>query len=458
MNNSNPNEIGEYISALSNSAVLKNESFGYLIWGVQNKTHEIVGTSFSPKAEKVGNEELENWLLRLLSPKIAINFYEFEVDGKRISLIRVGRAFSHPVRFKRQSFVRVGSYKKKLIEFPQMERALWRAFERESFEDTIAEDQVGGDQVLELLDYASYFELLERSSPSNPTGILKALQNDNLIQPEPSGHWRITGLGAILFARRLEDFRTLRRKAVRMIFYEGHNKLKTDHEHVETKGFAAGFTDTIDYITSRLPSNEVIERALRRNVPMYPILAVRELVANALIHQDFAVSGAGPMIEVFADRMEISNPGVPLIPAERFLDASPRSRNEALASLMRRMGICEERGSGIDKVVAETEIYQLPAPIFEMMEGSTRAILFAPRPVSEMTREDRIRACYFHACLQYVKREDMTNSTLRARFGIEARNSATVSRYIREAVDAEMIQPYDENAGPKYMKYVPFWA
>ena len=134
------------------------------------------------------------------------------------------------------------------------------------------------------------------------------------------------------------------------------------------------------HINSQLPSNEVIEQALRRTVPMYPELAVLELVANALIHQDFSIGGTGPMVEIFEDRMEVTNPGSPLVDTDRFLDSPPKSRNKTLAALMRRMGICEERGSGVDKVVSQTEFYQLPAPIFEVSGDNTRAILLPPPP------------------------------------------------------------------------------
>ena len=191
---------------------------------------------------------------------------------------------------------------------------------------------------------------------------------------------------------------------------------------------------------------------------VYPELAIRELVANALIHQDLGVGGAGPMVELFDDRMEITNPGMPLVETDRFLDTPPKSRNEALASLLRRIGICEERGSGIDKVVFQTEFYQLPAPIFEAGGDSTRVILFAPRPLSEMQKADRIRACYLHSCLKRVGREYLTNSSVRTRFGIERKNAAQASRIIREAVEARQIVPHDSHAGRKLMKYVPWWA
>ena len=86
---------------------------------------------------------------------------------------------------------------------------------------------------------------------------------------------------------------------------------------------------------------------MRKEVSMYPELSVRELVANAIIHQDLTLRGTGPMIEIFADRMEITNPGIPLVNTERFLDSPPRSRNESLAPFMRRVGICEERDGNI---------------------------------------------------------------------------------------------------------------
>lgn len=191
---------------------------------------------------------------------------------------------------------------------------------------------------------------------------------------------------------------------------------------------------------------------------MYPEPAIRELIPNALIHQDFSITGSGPMIEIFSDRLEITNPGEPLVKTERFLDSPPQSRNESLASFMRRLGVCEERGSGVDKVVSETERHQLPAPLFESPDGFTRAVLFTHRPLRQMNRADRTRACYLHACLRYVERDPMTNSSLRARLGISEPNKAMASRIIGDAFKDGLIKPEDPRQGKKYAKYVPFWA
>jgi len=132
--------------------------------------------------------------------------------------------------------------------------------------------------------------------------------------------------------------------------------------------------------------------------------------------------------------------------------------NEALASLTRRFRICKERGSGIDKVVFQVELFQLPAPLFESPEGFTRAVLFAHKPLSAMDKADRVRACYLHACLRYVTRQPMTNASLRRRLGIVAKNIATASRLPGEAVDSGLIVIADPEAGTRIRSYLPFWA
>lgn len=457
-NQADPDEVGEYISALSNSAALAGKSSAFIVWGIDDSTHDIVGTSFRPNTAKVGNECLENWLLHLLSPRIQFQFYELSMDDFTVVLLEIDQAFRHPVRFKNQEFVRVGSYKKPLKEHPEKERALWRVFDHTPFEEGIALENISSDDVLHLLDYPSYFELLGLTLPETKNMILDTFEADRMIIRCDTGKWNIRNIGAILFARKLDEFHRLQRKAVRVIIYRGRGRIETIREQEGTKGYANGFEGLIGFINNLLPSNEIIEQALRRNVPMYPELAVRELVANALIHQDLFVKGAGPMIEIFDDRMEVTNPGKPLVDTARFLDSPPQSRNDRLASFMRRAGICEERGSGVDKVVFQTEFYQLPAPDFMVAGENTKAILFAHRPMSKMDKDDRIRACYLHACLKYVTREDMTNSTLRERFGIAKKNAAVASKIIKDAVEKGLIRPYDENVGSRALRYVPFWV
>jgi len=124
VNDAEPQAIGEQISALANASALVGKAFAYLVWGVRDGDHAVVGTSFDPHAARVGNEELESWLLRLLESKIDFRFFAVSVDGRPVVLLEIARAARHPVRFSGQDFIRVGTYKKKLKDFPEKERAL----------------------------------------------------------------------------------------------------------------------------------------------------------------------------------------------------------------------------------------------------------------------------------------------------------------------------------------------
>jgi ATP-dependent DNA helicase RecG len=378
VNKAIPERIGEYISALANGAALEGKLHGYLMWGIDNVTHEIVGTNFDPTQTQVGNEELESWLLRLLTPKIQFRFYAEVIEGKRVVLLEITQANRQPVAFRGQEWIRLGTYTKKLKGFPERERELWRTFDRTPFETSIAMSDASTEDIVRLLDYSIYFDLMRSPVPNSHAGVLQVLESEELIRRQDTGAWAITNLGAVLFAKQLSDFSTLRRKTVRVIAYNGNSRVESASEKAVGRGYASGFESLTDLILAFVPVNEAVVSAIRRSVPMYPPLAIRELLANALIHQDFSVSGAGPMIEIFENRMEITNPGASLVDIDRLLDNPPRSRNEMLASVMRRMGVCEERGSGIDKVVFNTEVFQLPAPIFEATGDATRAVLFAP--------------------------------------------------------------------------------
>ena len=238
--------------------------------------------------------------------------------------------------------------------------------------------------------------MLELPYPTTQNAVLKKFELEGLIL-QATGGWAITNLGAVLFAKKMASFPTVSRKAMRVVVYEGKNKVNTKKDTTGVKGYAVGFEGLITFINDQLPSNEVITQTLRQSVKMYPEIAVRELVANALIHQDFSITGTGPIVEIFDDRIEISNPGQPLINPLRFIDEY-QSRNEILASLMRRLRICEEKGSGVDKVIHFAEAFQLPAPDFKVQEKHTKAYLFSFALVGCVTNE-KIRRIKFFSML-----------------------------------------------------------
>lgn len=428
---------------------LANEGGGHLLLGIEDHPpRRVVGTA-------AFNDPID------MAAKL------FQALGFRVDIEEVAHAdgrvlvFAIPSRPRGTAFNFEGSYLMRAGEelVPMSEDRL-RAIFAEGQPDWLSQPAMtdcDDDKVVQVLDTQSYFDLLHLPYPANRTGVLERLQHEKLIVRQGQG-WTITNLGGLLFAKRLDAFDRLARKAARVIVYEGRNKLKTKTDKPGTKGYAVGFQGLVEFINGLVPSNEVIEQALRREVKMFPEIAVRELVANALIHQDFNESGSSVMIEIYEDRMEISNPGKPFIPTDRFIDEY-QSRNERLADVMRRLGICEEKGSGVDKVIQAAEVFQLPAPDFRVGDRRTSAVLFAHQTLDDMDRNDRIRACYQHCCLRYVMNEKMTNQSLRERFQLPEGKVASVSQIIAATVDAGKIKLADPTqTSTRYRSYVPFWT
>lgn len=448
-------EIGERISALSNGACIQNQPFGYLVFGVEDKTHSVKGTSFKAKTHKKGSEDIEHWLATRLNPRIDFSIYELDYDHARhISIFVIPATKAQPVEFLHQAYIRIGSITRKLNEFPEKQAKIWKK-QNISFEKEIAKDDLTASDVIKYLSTETYFDLMKIPYPSNQQGVIEKFLEEGLVVK--SRGYAITQLGALLFSKSLKDFESIERKSVRVIVYKGKNKVETEREQIGQKGYALGFEGLVDWINSQLPANEEIGKALRTETRMYPEIAIRELVANALIHQDLTEKGF-PMVEIFTDRIEISNSGIPLVTPERFIDAY-FSRNEKLADLMRRMGFCEEKGSGLDKVIYYNEIYQLPAINVIVAESRTRVTIYSYKTLNDLDKKEKIRACYQHACLKYVSNEKMTNQSLRDRFKIENQNAAIASRIIRDALEDGVIKEDDpESKSRKYASYIPVWA
>lgn len=457
-NNADPQMVGKLVCALANAARLSDQQFAYVLWGVRDGDHAAVGTAFEPTSQKQQGQPLELWLAQRLQPAIAFSFKPLDYRGTRLVLLEIPAAASSPVEFERMAYVRIGSATPRLSDHPERLKALWAKLQPYAWEAGVAAQFVDGDEVLARLDYASYFDLTGQPLPDNRGGIFDKLAADHLVRADVGGRWNITNLGAILFARRLGDFSpSLARKGVRFVAYGGLSRADmVTHRQDVHKGYANGFTSLIDYIDGLMPHHEFIGRAFREDRALFPAIAIRELVANALIHQDMTITGAGPLVEMFGDRLEITNPGLPLVQPERFLDYPPRSRNEELASLMRRMRLCEEQGTGIDKVIVAVELHQLPPPDFRTEGEAVRTVLFAPRRFADMTPQERVRACYQHAALKYVTGQRMKNASLSGRLGIGPQNAAQASGVIRQALKSGLIRPADP-AHPR-AGYVPYWA
>ncbi len=428
---------------------IANEGGGKLILGITDTPpRRIVGTHAFGNVQDIQS----NIFSRL---KFRIDVEELQHDNGRVLIFHIpSRPKGMPIDYNGTYLMRVGE------ELHPMSWDQLRKIYDEGKPDWFSEIALSGiadGNILELLDVDAYFRLTKQPVPSW-TDILERFAQEGLIK-RIIDNFSITNLGAILFAKNLKAFRDLERKAVRVIIYEGRDKtVKTHADITGILGYAAGFERIIKYISSFLPKNEVIGKALRETIQMYPDIAIRELIANALIHQDFTETGTSVLIEVYMDRIEISNPGIPFIPTERFIDEF-QSRNERLAALMRRMRICEEKGSGIDKVIHSVEVFQLPAPDFRAGDRRTLVVLFAHKELEEMDSNDRTRACYQHCALKYVMEERMTNQSLRERFKLPVSKADLISRIIHDTIESKLIKPANpDNTSRRYTQYVPFWA
>ncbi len=428
---------------------LANEGGGWIILGVTDKKpRQVVGTN--------AFQDLQD-LHRRIRAKLQFHVSIEEVthpDGRILGFNVHNRPTGMAYELDGQYWMRSGE---DLVTMTQ-DRLRNIHFENKTnwlMETALIADS---DDVIAHLNTGALFDALQIPYPSNSEFVIEKLVKLSLIHAKENA-WAISKMAVLLFAKHLDEYDIgISRKAMRIIFYNGINKLETRLDRFVREGYAISFNQTIDFIFDSAPKNRVLEESIRVEIPMFPKQAIRELIANALVHQDFSVSGAGVTIEMYSNRIEISNPGKPTISIDRFIDENI-SRNEHFADLMRRMGLCEEKGSGIDKVITAAEVHMLPAPDFLCSDIQTTAVLYSHQAFASMSKQDRIRACYQHCCLMYVMRNRMTNQSLRNRFKLPETKTTLATQIISAALDAKLIKLDDsDSVSRRYAKYIPCWA
>jgi ATP-dependent DNA helicase RecG len=452
----NKGRLSEHLSAFSNHA-----GGGCLVFGISSNS-SLVGVDIE-SIEKIINQ-LTNLGRDAVEPSISLDHEGSLYDGVNLLFVHVPESPYKPIhvrgRADNASFIRSGGTTRRASR--QEIGSMMLHGKTPRWEDLKATVLLTEDEVLERLDADSIFDLLEK--PHLPSGVekLKWMHEASLIEMSPSGGAYITNLGAITAALELPAFAELAHKPARVVVYDGLNKSSNLRSNTEgRRGYAITFANLIKWVEKQLPMSEVIEQALRRKVTLYPTLALREIIANALIHQDFTISGAGPLIEIFNDRIEISNPGrlLPSKTLDRIIGTQPESRNEKLAKSFRLYGICEQLGSGLVKAGLQIELYGLPPIKFEQEANHFKVSLFAPRTFAQMTSSERLNACYQHAVLRYLSSSTMTNKSLRERLKMPEKQRSMVSVLIQEAIDKHLIAPSNPlNKSRKLSEYVPFWA
>jgi predicted HTH transcriptional regulator len=442
--------LAQHLCAFSNQ-----EGGGFLVFGVNDDASlfSVTKEQSDEIVRKLGNIARHN-----LTPPVPLEHATFDFNGNSLLFIHIPENAERPVYMRNGTIY--DSYRRSAGQTVKMSRQEVKQLIAESqgflFHEQTALIGATADEVLRVLDYDCYFQLTKRSFPESKTAILETLANEEFIFRQGE-NWNITNLGALLFARDLTKFKGLQYKTLRIIIYTGKGRIDAHPEQDFKEGYACGFEHFIQFIMERT-SIEIIEKVFRETKSAYPERTVRELLANSLIHQDLWQGGTHTMVEIFPDRIEMTNPGTPLVDINRFIDTPPKSRNEKIAILMHNFDLCELRGSGIDRAIEAVEKAILPAPKFIKGDFYTKVTIYPKKTFAEMAKDDRIRACYQHCCLKYMDNEKMTNQSFRERMGIEEKNYPMASKIIKETVNAGLIREYRINQSRKFTSYVPYWV
>lgn len=442
--------LAQHISAFANM-----KGGGILVYGVHND-----GTCFNMEKEETDKiiQTLGNIANNNLAYPIHIEHSIMEFEGCSLLFVYIPEQADKPVHLRGKDIY--VSYHRSAGQTVKMSRnqvkALVATSQGITFEQQIAKEGLTRNDVLKLLNYRALYRILDKNIPQSTDAIIERLVDYHLCT-QVGDTWSITNLGAIMFANGLQDFQNMRGHEVVVRKYVGTNNRQQEFEQHGVYGYAVGFERLIDFIM-RSTSTEQID-VKREDIPTYPRVAIREFVANALVHQDFGITGMPVTIEIFSNRLSITNAGAPLNDINRLIDLPPQSRNEQLAQMMFTLGICERRGSGIDRAIAAVEKMYLPPVKFTKGEQHTRVFLYPQKSLKEMTKQEKISACYQHACLIYEDGGSINNQSVRERFELSKNDSSIASRIISDTVDAGLIKPADiETASKKYMTYIPFYG
>jgi predicted HTH transcriptional regulator len=443
------------------SAFANNPGGGFIVFGIENKTAKPVG--ISKKETEVIIQKLGCLCRDSLNPVVVIDHAIEVYNSVPLLFIFIKESSVKPVHLKsgtiEDAYIRTGGTTRHASRHEI--GALMLNSKTPHFEELHASRLKTFPEIKALLDFRNIFKLLNKPVPQTDSEIIRWLADEKMIDKLDDTGFYITNFGALSCAYNLKEFDGLARKSIRLIKYKGITKQETEKEFPGAKGYAIGFEGLITFLRALLPGSEIIKNALRTETSVYPEIALRELIANALIHQDFTVRGSGPMIEIFENRIVISNPGK-LLPSkriDRLIRTTPESRNEILAAAFRRYNICEERGSGLEKAVAAIEFFGLPPLKFEELENSFRVTMFSPKSFANLTPQERIEACYQHSIIKYYSTGGMSNTSLRERFKMHEKQRPQVSLVIKDALAQGRIKPKDpRNVSTKFAEYIPFWG
>lgn len=290
--------------------------------------------SFNPLSKELV-EEIANRMGNIahnnLSQSIDIDHAVVDYEGSPVLFFYVPEQREKPIFIRgkdyRESYCRINGQTRKMSDLQV--RNMIATSQGLDFEMRVAKSGLSKSDVLILLNFRKFFELLGKDVPKSADSIVMRLADFGFCVGNDD-EWAVTNLGAILLANNIADFDSLSSRRIVVRKYVGTNNRDLLIEQIMQSGYAVCFESVIDLIM-RCVSTERID-VKREDFAAYPRVAVREFVANALVHQDFSITGIGVAVEMFINRMVVTNPGSPLNDVNRLIDLPPNSRNDKLQS------------------------------------------------------------------------------------------------------------------------------
>lgn len=341
--------IGEYISSLSNAAAMCGEECAYLIWGVNNATHEVVGTTFNYHMD-VKNEPLQHFLARQVTPDVGFSFAEITMKGKRVVVLTIPAARQVPTSFNGTRYLRIGSSKVNLNKYPERESQLFDIL-RNGF-PTIENTQAY-TQELTFRKLFLYYEdkgiTLNKKTFKKNLGLLCKDGSYNLLAQLLSDNSQIP---------------------IRVSIFRGSNKASKLYSVREfgNNCVLVSLDKVIEYgdVLNIMQADEAERIVTRKEVPLFDTQAFTEAIINAFVH-NLWVDGNAPMITVYSDRLEILSRGKlpPKQTIAGFYLGESVPVNQKLSDIFLQLHISERSGRGVPKI---TDVYGREA--FEFRENS----------------------------------------------------------------------------------------
>ena len=448
----NKEQLKKHLSGFSNYS-----GGGFIVFGIDDRGR-CVGVS--PKQIENIKTSLGNLARLGIEPAIQLDFAIENYKKKNLLFIKIPESLQKPVYIRGKSieasYIRSMGQTQKMHKTELAHALLHSKIPR--YEELTALSSID-KKVINELDYSTLYKMQNHTPPSNQKLIIESLKNQKLISIEEK-NYNITNLGALTCAKKMQTFQGYERRGIRIIAYSDKSRIHAIKEIETTQGYAVGFKEMLSQVLKLIPSKETIGNIFRETKYLYPPIIIRELLANAIIHQDLNITSFGPIVEIFTDRIEFTNPGklTSSVKIDRIIDTAPESRNELFARFMRQVKICEERGTGIDRVIEAIEQAKLPPVLFLENSNSFKTIIYPPKLYKNLSQEEKLRACYQHCVLKFISNERMTNASLRKRFGISDSNHSMATRVINKAITEKLIKKDKQSSARKFTYYIPIWA